>query len=69
MQKIKVYVGICGDYCAFHEMEFYVEYDITNDKQLGDYTLEELKEWEYEEYGDFQVREAVLIDGTYYVNW
>ena len=69
MQKVEVYVGIYGDYCAFHEVSFDVEYDVTNDIQLGDRTLEELKEWEYEEYCDFELRNAVLIDGTYYVNW
>ena len=69
MQKVKVYVSITGDYCAFHEMGFYVDYDITNDLPLGDYTLEELELGCDSDWKDFEVRDAVLIDGTYYVNW
>lgn len=50
-------------------MSFYVVYDVTNNKKLGDYTLEELEEYEYEEYLDVECRDAYLIDGQYYVLW
>lgn len=69
MQKVKVYVSISGDYCAFHEVTFYVEYDITNNKQLGSYSLKKLEKWKYNQYEDIQKRDAYLIDGKYYVEW
>jgi len=71
MQKVEVWVSISGDYCAFHEMEFYIVYDITNNKQLGDMSLEELELLDFDtlEYEDFEIREAYLIDDKYYVKW
>jgi hypothetical protein len=72
MQKVKVIVSICGDYCAFHEMSFYIYYDITNDIQLDDYSLEDLNEdmeRGYNGYSDLEIRDAYLIDGEYYVKW
>lgn len=69
MEKVKVYVEISGDYCAFHEMNFSVVYDVTNDKQLGDYTLDELENWDYEQYNDCEIRNAILVDDIYYVKW
>ena len=67
MQKVQIYLMISGDYCAFHEIDFSVVYDITNGKQLSDYSLEELEDWEGE-YSDVQEVEAYLIDGEYYYN-
>ena len=68
MQKVKVYVSISGDYCAFHEMYFSVKFDITNNIQLGDFTLEELENWE-DEYTDVEIRNAIIVDDVYYVEW
>jgi len=52
MEKVKVYVKISGDYCAFHEMMFSVIYDVTNNKQIGGYTLKQLENWDYNSYTD-----------------
>jgi hypothetical protein len=68
MQKVKVYVSISGDYCAFHEISFRVLFDITNNIQLGYKTLEELENWE-SEYTDVEIRNAIEVDGVYYVEW
>lgn len=70
MQKVKVYLMISGDYCAFHEMSFHVVYDITNEIKLEGYTLAELKKWKYSDNGYSDVRkvDAFLIDGVYYYN-
>lgn len=45
MQKVKIIVMISGDYVAFHEISLNVVYDVTNDIQLDDWTLEELNNW------------------------
>ena len=68
MQRVKVYIKISGDYCAFHEMNFRVVYDLTNDKQFGYYSKEALDDWEYEDYCDVKLVDAILVDGKYYVN-
>ena len=71
-QKVEVWVGIYGDYCNFHEMSFDVQYDITNDKQIGDGSLEyfeNLADDDRDSYCDYEVRYAILIDGKYYVEW
>lgn len=69
MQKVNVYVQISGDYCAFHEASLYVVYDITNNVSVdSDMTLEELENWEFEgDYSDYEIYEAILVDGEYYV--
>ena len=67
VQKVEVYVGIYGDYCAFHEMSINIEYDVTNNIQLGDLDLKELEDHEFSEYCDYELYNAVLIDGEYYV--
>lgn len=69
IQEVEVYIGIMGDYCAFHEIGLYVVYDVTNNKPLNGFeeTLEELDNHEFEEYRDYEKRDAVLIDGKYYV--
>lgn len=59
---------ISGDYCSFHEMSFNVVYDITNDEQLEDYTLDELKKWKYEDYSDVQEVDAIKDGDKYYCN-
>ena len=71
MQKVHVWVGIGGDYCAFHEISFSIEYDITNDKQIGNLSLDELEGFNLEssDYSDYEIREAILLDGEYYVKW
>ena len=69
IKKVEVYVEIAGDYCAFHEMSFMVVYDVTNDIQLEEYTLNDLKNWTDREYCDCELRDAILVDGTYYVEW
>jgi hypothetical protein len=71
MKKVKVWVGIDGDYCAFHETTIRVVYDITNDISLDDYmSLEELEAWDQDEheYGDYEIFDAILDNGKYYIN-
>lgn len=68
MQKVEVWIEISGAYCAFHEMSFSVVYDVTNDIQLNDMTLDELENFEFEDYCDYEKRNAILGDGGgYYV--
>jgi hypothetical protein len=70
IQQVEVYVKISGDYCAFHEMGFDVVYDVTNNKKFGDMTLKKLQNFEYDaNYVDYELRDAVIIDGVYYVKW
>jgi len=69
MEKVKVWVSVAGNYCAFHEMCFSVDYDITNDIQLEDWTIEELENMEKDSYCDYEVRNAIKVGGTYYVEW
>lgn len=72
MEKVKVILRISGDYCAFHEMTFKVEYDITNNIQLGNKTLVELEkllqEDEERDYSDYDIVDAILDGKKYYVN-
>ena len=67
-QKVSVYYQICGDYCAFHEMSFRVLYDITNNIQLDDYTLAELRTWNDRDYCDIQRVDAIKVKNKYYVD-
>lgn len=68
MKEVRVYARMCGDYAAWHEANMYVEYDITNDKQLGEHSLEELKNWERGGYSDVDIVTAYLDDdGNYYI--
>ena len=67
MKKVEVYVRVCGDYCAFHEMSIRVVYDITNNINFDDLDLEELEDWEYDSnYCDYSLCDAILDDGKYY---
>lgn len=69
-QKVRVILSMCGDYCAFHECNVYVSYDVTNDIQLEDETLEEIKDImsnnDGGEYCDYQECDAIKIGETYY---
>ena len=67
IQYVRVWVSQNGDYCAFHENSMYVEYDITNNKQIGDYTIEEMENHDCD-YSDYQICNAVLIGGKYYIS-
>jgi hypothetical protein len=70
-QKVKVYLSMCGDYCSFHECEISVVYDVTNDIQLEDETLEEIKTIieENDNWCDYQECDAIKVGGTYYYNF
>lgn len=71
-QKVRVILRMCGDYCAFHECSVYLAYDITNDVQLDEETLEEIKENIANDDGDgcdYQECDAVIVDGRYYYNF
>lgn len=70
VQFVRVILQICGDYCAFHETTCEVMYDLTNKKQTGYMTWEEIEEALQKEYSgdycDIQETDAVLINGQYY---
>ena len=70
-QKVRVILSMCGDYCAFHECTIYVAYDVTNDIQLEDETLEEIKERMDKTHGycDYQECDAIKVGDTYYYNF
>jgi hypothetical protein len=68
MKEVKVYVLIHGQYVSFNEIGFRVVYDITNNKQLDDYTLDDLEDWEYEEGEDIKIVDAIKIDEKYYID-
>ena len=72
MQKVQIILCISGDYCAFHEMSFYVEFDLTNNIKLGDHTEAELDEIMEEEngydYSDYNVVDAIKDGDKYYYN-
>jgi hypothetical protein len=69
-QKVQVVVKASGDYVAFHEMGIWVVFDITNNIQMDDYTLEQLQNWEYKGsgYSDVTFCEAYLIGSKYYID-
>jgi hypothetical protein len=69
MDKREVWISINGDYCAFHEMSFDVEFDCATgeDLQGEDRTEEWFEDHLWLEYTDYEKREAYLIDGKYYV--
>ena len=71
MEKVRLIVSISGCYCAFHEMSFNIEYDLTNNEIIGDYDLDELRKQMREkfEHTDFEERDAVIVDGVYYIEW
>lgn len=70
MQEVSVYVSVWGDYCAFHEMSFSVAYDVTNDIQYDDMSIEELEEFEYEgDSSDYQLFRAIKVGDKYYIDF
>lgn len=72
-QEVEVYIFISGDYCAFHEMNFGVAYDVTNNKSLGynDMTLIDLQNFRRsgDDYSDYKLTKALKIGDKYYVDF
>lgn len=76
MQRVKVYLQICGDYVSFGETSAYVLYDITNDIVVDDNgcsTLDEIKELYRKamagelDYCDVNIVDAIKTDeGEYF---
>jgi hypothetical protein len=68
-QKVRVYVMLSGDYCAFHEVSLQVVYDITNNHKVGygHYSKKKLENWEYTDYSDVKEYSALKIGDRYYV--
>ena len=73
MQKVSVYLEICGDYVAFDEISANVLYDLTNNIMVDSYSyesleaIEEAMEDEDREYCDIQMVDAIRTeDGEYY---
>lgn len=69
MEKVKIILCISGDYCAFHEMSFKVEFDITNNIQLGYNTLKELEEKVkngHSGYSDYNIIDGIKDGDKYY---
>lgn len=61
---------MCGDYAAFHEVTIRPEYDLTNNIQIGEETLEELmvKIEDRRNYCDYDKITAYKSDGgSYYM--
>lgn len=67
-QEVEVYVTVSGDYCAFHEMSFGIDYDITNNIQLSDFSLDELKNWDEGAASDAGIVKAIKIGDKYYID-
>lgn len=69
MQEVKIWVCMSGDYGAWNEIRLRVEYDVTNNIQLDDMSLEEIEAWDSSksEYGDYELRDGVLYNGKYYL--
>jgi len=76
MQKVKIYLQICGNYVSFGETDANVLYDITNDiiiDTFGYASLDEIKEL-YEkamagmlDYCDVNIVDAIRTDdGEYF---
>ncbi len=73
MQKVSIYLQLCGDYVAFHEISAWVLYDLTNNIMIDKYSynsLEEIEEAmddEDKEYCDIQIVDAIRTeDGEYF---
>lgn len=80
MQRVKIYLQLCGDYVSFGETSAYVLYDITNDIVVdnnGYSTLDEIKELyrkamagelgELGDYCDVNIVDAIKTDeGEYF---
>lgn len=68
MQKVKIYIYVYGEYCSFEHMSFDVVYDLTNNLKLNEFSLKEIKKHEFEDYLDFKLVDALLLEGKYYVD-
>lgn len=79
MQKVKIYLQICGDYVSFGETSATPLYDITNNLMIDENsyeTFEEVKE-AYDkarqgkgDYCDINIVNAIRTeDGEYFYNW
>lgn len=76
MQRVKIYLQLCGDYVSFGETSAYVLYDITNDIVVNDNgysTLDEIKELYRKamagelDYCDVNIVDAIKTDeGEYF---
>ena len=72
-EKVKVYVMLSGDYCAFHEISLNVVFDITNDHSVGyhRYTKEELDNWDFNKHRNYSIDvdkyDAIKVGNRYYV--
>lgn len=76
MQRVKVFLQICGDYVSFGETSAYVLYDITNDIVVDNNswsTLDEIKELYRKamagglDYCDVNIVDAIKTDeGEYF---
>lgn len=67
--KVEVWVGIAGKYLEFNRMEMDILYDITNDISFSGYSIKDLENICDVEYSDYEIRNAYIIDGIYYVDW
>jgi len=69
-KKVQVYLQLCGDYVAFHEITARVLYDLTNGIMVDEYSYENLEEIENamgnSDYCDIKEVSALLVDGVYY---
>jgi hypothetical protein len=76
MQRVKIYLQICGDYVSFGETGAHVLYDITNDIMVDTFSYESLDEIKelYEkamagtlDYCDVDIVDAIRTDeGEYF---
>lgn len=67
IQRVKLWVSLSGDYCAFHETDMDVEFDITNNIQLGNTTVEEMENNEGD-YTDYSICSGILYEGEYFIS-
>ncbi len=71
MEKVSVYLQLCGDYVAFHEIRASVLYDLTNNIMVDEYyeSLEAIEEAiaEKGDYCDIEMVDAIRTeDGQYF---
>ena len=69
-QKVDLCMEISGAYTSFEEMRFSIIYDITNDIQLGNYSLKEIAEYEPDGdgYHDIQNVSGYKKDNKYFID-
>lgn len=70
VKRVEIYLELCGDYVAFHEITANVLYDLTNGIMVDEDSYENLEEIERaigdSDYCDIQLVDALLVDGEYY---